>query len=87
MCLDVICPRWSLHLAQRAALMSWCTSWPQIRCAGNQLCAGVQQGLWGGAAGQTGKPSPHFLPVHSAETSVCPDCGFSAERGKIRNGQ
>lgn len=38
-CLDIICPRWSVNLAHYAALMSWCISWPQIRRAENLLCA------------------------------------------------
>lgn len=30
MCLDVICPRWSLNLAHYTALMSWYINWPEL---------------------------------------------------------
>lgn len=44
MCLDIICPRWSLNLAHYIALMSWCINWLRIEpCIESSVCLYVQR--------------------------------------------
>lgn len=82
MCLDIICPRWSLNLAHSAALMSWCTDWPRIRAVHRTRCVLVCAEGGGRRAGAGRKIFVTFFPSLSAETSVSPEFGLGAEWGK-----
>lgn len=85
MCLDIICPRWSLKLAHYTALMSWCINWPRVRDVHRIYCVLMcAEGVWGGREGWL-ENLCHIFPSLSAETSVSPEFGLGEEWGKNWN--
>lgn len=78
MCLDIICPRWSLNLAHCTALMSWCINWPELEtCIESAVCLCVLEGVRGGGRGWL-ENCCHIFPLLSAEPSVSTEFGLGA---------
>lgn len=85
MCLDIICPRWSLNLARYTALMSWGINWPWIRAV-HWICCVLVCAEGGEEEGRGWLENLcHIFPPLSAETSVSPEFGLGAGWGKNWN--